>query len=470
MPLKIALLLIVFLGALWFRLPGLDSRPFHVDEANNAFLLEETLQQGGFHYRPSEHHGPTLFYLAELPCKIFGIHAAADMDAWMLRAVAAVCGALAAASVLLLVPHLSDFRALTATLMIAVAAPFHYYSRTFIHESLLLLLTIWLLAALLCWRACGGLVWTIVCGVIIGLMVATKENAAISALLIGWPFLLPIGNGSKIRIRELCIATILAVEIILLLIDPENLYQAIILHTHRGLDSGHNWPWYQFLYWFGSYHGPGLPWSVWLGLPLAVIAVVNSRKDRIAAIFSLGLLGLFLFHSLLPYKTPWLMLEPFLLLSLLAAMGLEVLFRRLPLPVGTLMMGLVLVLLFSETWQRSFNNQVRTDNPLAYSPTDPSSTDLVRDLDALQQKNAVIQVVAMDYWPLPWLLRKYPNKGFWQQVPVQWFGDILICSPEALGWMPDANNWKFMPYLLRPGLLIFVGTHVNGGSNKSSHD
>ncbi|MDR0532563.1 MAG: glycosyltransferase family 39 protein [Verrucomicrobiales bacterium] len=466
MPARVLLLPVIFLAALLLRLPGLDSRPFHVDEANNAFILEEALQQGGFHYRPSEHHGPTLFYLAELPCKILGIQSAAEMEAWALRVVPVICGALAAASVLLLAPYLSNFAALTAALIVTVGAMFHYYSRTFIHESLLLLFTVWFLASLFRWRGRGTLRWALASGLLAGLMVATKENAAVSVILIGAPFLLPLGKDSKIRMPQLLAAGILSLAVILLLIGPDNLWQAIALHTRRGLDSGHNWPWYQFLVWFGSWRGLGLAWDFWLAVPLAVVALYGHRRSAPVLILALGFTGLFLFHCLLPYKTPWLMLEPMLLLSLLAAAGLNFLLAKRPAVLKALTVALLLALLCSETWQRSFHNQVRVDNPLAYSPTDPQTADLVRQVDAIanalpDKQQAVVQVIGYDYWPLPWLLRKYPNKGFWQEPPEQWPGEILLCGPETIGWIPNAREWQFTPYYLRPGVLIFVGSKLN---------
>ncbi|MDR2462601.1 MAG: glycosyltransferase family 39 protein [Verrucomicrobiales bacterium] len=457
-----ALVLIVFLGALLFRLPGLDSRPFHTDEANNALILEETLQQDGFHYRPHEHHGPTLFFLAELPCKMLGVNSTAQMEAWALRLLTVVCGSLAAASVLFLSPWLGRFPALIAALAVSVAAPFHYYSRTFIHESLLLLLTVWLLVALLRWRDTGRCLWVIVSGLAAGLMVATKENAAVSVMLIGWPFLLPVGGGSKIRVKGLLVAVIVSAAVPALLIGPENLWRAVFLHTQRGLDSGHNWPFHQFLLWYGSWRGPGLPWGVWIMSLSAGWAVWRWRRNPAVAPLTMAFLGLFLFHSLLPYKTPWLAVTPLALLVLLGSAGLVLALKKMPgalaLTAGILLVALTL----SETYSRSFTNQVRVDNPLAYSPTSEETVGLVRAADALAaqlpgRQRALIQVVAEDCWPLPWLLRKYPNKGFWREAPAQWNGDIIICSPEAIGWLPDDMPLNFTPFELRPGLTVFMG-------------
>ena len=54
--------LVIFAGALAFRLPKLDTRPLHNDEAVNAIKVAELWGQGRYKYDPDEYHGPTLHY------------------------------------------------------------------------------------------------------------------------------------------------------------------------------------------------------------------------------------------------------------------------------------------------------------------------------------------------------------------------------------------------------------------------
>jgi predicted membrane-bound mannosyltransferase len=446
----------VLFAALLLRWPGLDAMPFHTDEANNALLLDETLSVGKFNYRPHEHHGPTLFYLAAPWCRALGVGRLADMEAWQLRAVTVGCGALAAASVLLLAPWLGRLAAVIGALTVAGAAPLHYYNRVFIHESLLLPLTVWLLAALWRWRDTRRWRWAVAGGVLAGLMVATKENAAVTVALVAWPFLLPADGQRAGRVwPSLLVMALAALTVVLALIGPRNLWLALLQHTARGLDSGHNHPWWQYFVWFGSWRGPGLPWSAWLGALAAGVAAVNWRRLPAARVLAPTLGGLLLFHCLLPYKTPWLMAVPLLLLLLLAAPGWAMVCRRLPRPALALPVAAVLALTLAETWSRSFHHQVAADNPLAYAPTSPAAAGITRDLPA--DRDAVIQVVAEDYWPLPWLLRKYPRVGYWTAAPQRWPGEVLICSPAALGWVPEIGDWRFTARELRPGVTVLIG-------------
>src|SRR5882672_1762210 len=58
--------LLAIAGALALRVPQLDTRPFHNDEAVNAVKVSELWQKGRYVYDPEEYHGPTLHY-ATLP-------------------------------------------------------------------------------------------------------------------------------------------------------------------------------------------------------------------------------------------------------------------------------------------------------------------------------------------------------------------------------------------------------------------
>src|SRR5882724_2242033 len=44
------------------RLPSLNQRPMHNDEAVNAIKFGRLWEQGAYQYDPNEHHGPSLYY------------------------------------------------------------------------------------------------------------------------------------------------------------------------------------------------------------------------------------------------------------------------------------------------------------------------------------------------------------------------------------------------------------------------
>ena len=59
-----ALMLIAVAGALALRIPSLDRRPMHGDEAVHAIKFNDLWVSGQYHYDPDEYHGPTLNYFS----------------------------------------------------------------------------------------------------------------------------------------------------------------------------------------------------------------------------------------------------------------------------------------------------------------------------------------------------------------------------------------------------------------------
>src|SRR5438874_7433595 len=85
-------LLLAVAGALALRVPSLDTRPLHNDEAVNAVKVSELWQQGRYAYDPDEYHGPTLHY-ATLPFLwLSGAHNSDDLDDATLRLASVVSG------------------------------------------------------------------------------------------------------------------------------------------------------------------------------------------------------------------------------------------------------------------------------------------------------------------------------------------------------------------------------------------
>src|SRR5437773_6771148 len=86
-------LLLVFAIGLAFRVPRLDTRPLHNDEAVNAVKLAELWQHGRYVYDPNEYHGPTLHY-ATLPFLwLSGARGPDDLDDRTLRLPTVAFGA-----------------------------------------------------------------------------------------------------------------------------------------------------------------------------------------------------------------------------------------------------------------------------------------------------------------------------------------------------------------------------------------
>src|SRR5712671_5531836 len=140
-------LVLAVAGALALRVPSLDTRPLHNDEAVNAVKVTELWQQGRYAYDPDEYHGPTLHY-ATLPFLwLSGARNPDELDDRTLRLAPVVFGVGLILLLLLLADGLGRPAVAWAAMFTAISPAMVFYSRYFIHEMLLLFFTALTMAA-----------------------------------------------------------------------------------------------------------------------------------------------------------------------------------------------------------------------------------------------------------------------------------------------------------------------------------
>ena len=134
-------ILLAFAGALAFRLPRLDTRPFHNDEAVNATKVIDLWQEGRYVYDPDEYHGPTLHY-ATLPFLwLNGDRTPGDLNDAILRLAPVAFGAGLILVLFLFLDGIAPRALAWSALFIAISPAMVFYSRYFIHEILLVFFT-----------------------------------------------------------------------------------------------------------------------------------------------------------------------------------------------------------------------------------------------------------------------------------------------------------------------------------------
>jgi uncharacterized protein (TIGR03663 family) len=168
-------------GAAALRLPRLDARPMHADEANQAVKAGILWQTGTYHYDLTDHHGPSLYWLTLPSLDLSGAKDFAHTTAWSYRIVPAVFGVALVALVVLLADGLGGGAVVCAAVLTALSPAMVYYSRYYIQEMLLVTLV---LTALGCgWRYVKSrrAGWALAAGAALGLAHATKETWVLSA-------------------------------------------------------------------------------------------------------------------------------------------------------------------------------------------------------------------------------------------------------------------------------------------------
>jgi predicted membrane-bound mannosyltransferase len=234
----------------------------------------------------------------------------------------------------------------------------------------------------------------------------------------------------------------------------------------RAVGQGHQKPfWY-----YGQLLTGG--WSGGLLFAPACLGLLISIRKRNPSPY--GLLAYYAFfiaaiYSLIPYKTPWLALNLWLPLALLAARAVEslrrwaatLLSRRTAVPAFCILGALAGVLIAHDTRQRVFLQPADETNPYAYAHTSDDILGLSAEIADLTRRNALakprIAVIASDPWPLPWYLRHFYQVGFWQPGQQVAAADFYITPTEAAEQYTDRlRNFRPEFFGVRPGVLILL--------------
>ncbi len=471
--------LFAVLAALALRVPRLETRPLHNDEAVNAVTLSELWEKGDYAYDPEEHHGPTLHY-ASLPFLwLSGTRSASQLSDATLRWVTVAFGVALILPLLLVVDGIGRPAVAWASLFVAISPAMVFYSRYFIHEMLLIFFTAVTLGA--GWRysqKASGL-WAALAGAGLGLMVATKETFILSLAAMGvagiitawWTTgALPTPKAVLARISETHLALAAGALFLVWLI----LFTSFFTHAQGPLDSirtyfpwlkragGHSphiHPWFFYLErlaWFHPAKGP--IWSEAAILaPAALgigISLLTKRAlfHRFLALYTLVLTGI---YCAIPYKTPWCLLNFYFGMILMAGVGATWLWQRCRSRVSQAVLSVVMVLavlhLARQSWLAGAEYASDRRNPYVYAQTVPDVMTLVERAEGMAKVapegyQTVIKIIApeSDYWPLPWYLRRFPNRGWYEKLPEDPFAPIVMVSSKLDARLDEKSGKKWI--------------------------
>ena len=470
-----AIFFAVALLALAVRLPKLGERPMHTDEAVNAYITGELLAGESFHYDPQDRHGPALFALAEPVARLLGAKTFSGLTETQLRLTPAIAGS---ATVLLFgagVEWFGFIACLVAALLFAFAPLPLYYSRFFIHETLFVAATLGLILSGGRMLKTNSFSSAALAGFCAALMLACKETAVLHflalglAAAIGWRFR-AAGRMPPARTWLTAALFFLVAGILLFTWGGQNwaaladLFRAIPNFAARAGGEGHEKPfWHYAVLLAGGWSG-----AVILGLAaLGTVRAFHPPRQIFLAGYALFIAVI---YSAIPYKTPWLAMNLWLPLAILAGVAIEgTWFASANLSVrGTTLVCLVALglLIVRDTRQWVFRFPADEKNPYAYAHTGEDLLRLPARLEELARENKNsnprIAVIAADAWPLPWYLRKYSQVGFWQPGQETGGADFFITTTDVSGKL--AGRLKdFRPeyFGARPNVLFILWSQQN---------
>ncbi len=490
-------LLLAAAAALALRGPQLDRRPMHNDEAVNAVKLQSLWEKGAYVYDPSEFHGPTLYY-ATLP--FLWLSSDRDFDQireTTLRLAPVCCGVALILLLWLLGEALGPAATLCAGLLAAFSPAMVFYSRYFIHETLLVCFTMVVLAAAWRYTRTRHPGWAVLGGAGLGLMYATKETFIIAVGSMGLAALLTaVWNRwrdqkawtiSSYWNPQHALAALLAAAVVSMALftsfftNPSGPLDSVRSYlpwlSRAGGNSPHIHPWHFYLERLSYFHqGKGPIWSEGLILVLAGVGLIAAfvRKElvdanvsgvRFIAFYTVIMTGV---YSAISYKTPWCLLGFLHGMILLAGVGTVALVgmcasRTLKVGISAVVMAAAGQLAW-QAWRGSYLYCADGRNPYVYAQTVPDILQLVEKVEALskvhpQGHQMLLKVMApeSEYWPLPWYLRQFKRVGWWDRVPADPYAAAMIVGSKFNAALDNKSNkaWLMVGlFELRPQVFF----------------
>lgn len=476
-------------GFLAIRIAQWNLRPFHTDEAVQAFQTWKLLKGEGYKYDPADKHGPSLYYGTFAVAKVLGWDEA-RLNEQQFRSIS-----LAAALLLLVVllkwrDRIGKGAALLAAGLLAMAPLSVLYSTYFIQEAWFCLFSWLLLNACLSFAESPRMRHAMAVGVWAGAMQVTKETSVLhfSAIACGVGL---AGLGQwRLRITSFrqylpgaAVALASAFVIYALFFtsffsNASGLLDGVTTYMHyarRAEGAGHAAPWHAYLSLFWPHVREGVHWGepILALCALLGLALLFQKRNppspfiRAAAAFTIVLLAL---YSAIPYKTPWLLLTPYVGICLLAGYGLATAWRLRQDRLTRSGVALLAVAAFAELHTREhlalhrYAGDARV--PYFYQQTAPQFPALLLRLETEKEqhpdKNPAVAVCSPDYaWPLPWYLRNWKRVGYFTETPALISYDIVLADSR----LTDQNFARVLhgqpaePHGLRPNVLLWLAAH-----------
>lgn len=491
--------ILAVLAAIFLRLYLLELKPLHHDEGVNSHFLLNLAHDHKYIYDPINYHGPTLYYFTLISLAIFG-----ETD-FALRVYPAICGVLTVLLIWGLRKGLGLVGTPAAAWCLALSPGLVYFSRDFIHESSFGLFTVGMIVALYHWKSTYGIIFF---SIFTGLLFTTKETSVhstivlllsvIAALL--WEWLRKLMNGDRPAIlipqpglhRDLLLRSLsgfLSIFVVIYLSfytsfftnlrGPYDFLRSVFMWTGRGVTEHiHD---HAFTYYLGVLIKLELPFVIALVIGIGITLWRGSRFGLFTMAWACGMV---LGYSLIPYKTPWLMVSMLIALAVFSGYVAQLIFEILKYTAPQLAFIAVLISfalpIAKTSWSVNFVNYDDNNNSTGYvksfgerlklraysdtqygyvyAQTDRNLLKLVNEIT--QVKPASIHISSPDYWPLPWYLRNWTITGYTQEVPDKFSGPLLIATASQ---REDAEqklqgHYRSQEFVLRPGVNLILYT------------
>ncbi|MCX8108378.1 MAG: TIGR03663 family protein [Verrucomicrobiae bacterium] len=491
---------LIGLIALAVRLVDLDRRPMHADEAVQGLKFIRLLESGEYKYDPDEYHGPTLNYLTLPVAWVRGERNRIELTETTLRLVPVLFGSALAVFVLFVTDGLGRCASVVAALLTAVSPALVFYSRYYIHETLLVFFTFGFIVAGWRYLRTGRVGWVVVAGIFLGLMHATKETFVIAVfamvlagvVVVVWERKRSWQPGEpsvwKIMCRPVHVVTMLGVAAAVSVVFYTSFFQnwrgpvdSLVTYLpwfrRAGGASPHIHPWWFYLErWAYFKRQSGVVWTEAPLIGLALFGLIVAARPgllpggdpkfmRFVAAYSLVLA---VTYSVISYKTPWCMLGFYHGFVMVAAIGVAGALSACRQTWSRAVLSVLLLAglgqLCTQTWRAAYAQPADRRNPYVYAHTSPNLLRLVQKVESIASVHPdpgrfAIQIMAPggDYWPLPWYFRKFPHTGWWSEIPEDPYASVMVVSTRFNAELDEKSNKRWLMVGVfegRPGVFF----------------
>jgi uncharacterized protein (TIGR03663 family) len=197
------------------------------------------------------------------------------------------------------------------------------------------------------------------------------------------------------------------------------------------------------------------------------LIALSKAWHRFALFAGFWAFGLLLAYTIIPYKTPWLALSFTLPMCVIAGYGINELMASrndvLKIAGGILTIIAALVLGY-QTYDLNFQKYDDDTMPYVYAHTTRGFHNLINEIDRYAEKSgkgkdASVEIVSPDYWPMPWYMREYPKAVFHGSLIDTNTAEMIVASEKQKAELNKryAAQYKYAgTFQLRPGVEFYL--------------
>ena len=217
-----------------------------------------------------------------------------------------------------------------------------------------------------------------------------------------------------------------------------------------------------------------LKWGMKVESPIMILSLLGALvallkgKHRLAMFTALWAFGLFAAYTIIPYKTPWLALSYLMPMCIIAGYGLGELISSKKIELKAAGYAFVVIgtaMLAYQTYQLNFVRYDDEEMVYVYAHTRRGFLDLVSQIEHYSDKSgkgkdATIEIVSPDYWPMTWYMLKYGHANFHGALVDASTSEMIVAKKndqDAAVIQKYSAHYKFVGvYPLRPGVDLML--------------